>query len=209
MWMTSRWFCFWCGKVVVLGRPGGTVGGGREKLYRCGPSGGGRADLDYSQQLWKGMGVCQQPGSKTLLRGQKKKKKVLWKWGQEVHHNSWGCSQEIWAQQRDSAKICCGDGEILQFQMGQGGHWEFFCPFKIRVESILHKEIAVHLISLSSLQMPFFKVLSLKWHSLWFLRLQSESWRLSEFQSRTSELQSLGGVKGDPFDVGDLVSRGN
>lgn len=50
-------------------------GGGREKLCRCGPSGGGRADLDYSQQLWKGMGVCQPPGSETLLRGQK----ILWK----------------------------------------------------------------------------------------------------------------------------------
>ena len=39
--------------------------------------------------------------------------------------------------------------------------------------------------------------------------LQSKSWRSSEFQAQTSELQSLGGVKDDPFDVGDLVSGGN
>lgn len=40
---------------------------------------------------------------------------------------------------------------------GTGGSFRIFCPFKIRVESILHKEIAVHLISLSPLQMPFLR----------------------------------------------------
>lgn len=50
-------------------------GGGVKSFADVGPSGGGRADLDYFQQLWKGMGVCQPPGSETLLRGQK----ILWK----------------------------------------------------------------------------------------------------------------------------------
>lgn len=49
------------------------------------------------------------------------------------------------------SKIRAGDWEMLQFQMEKEGTHSEFYPFKIKVETVVHKEIAANLRSLPSL----------------------------------------------------------
>lgn len=147
--MTKPPICLWCGRVVVLGHTDGTVKAVKG-FADVGRQVEVRADLDYSQHgcdlLRKGMGVCQLPGSKTLQRGHLK----LWKAGQEVYHNGCNCWEEIWVLHCDSVKSALVIEKCFNFKCNRGSHSEFY-PLEIKVESIFHKEIAVHLISLPSL----------------------------------------------------------
>lgn len=108
LWMTNPCSCSWCRKGCCSGTPRWDhEGWAIKRLHRCVASGGGRADLNYSQH-YRDQSGHSEGGHGRVSRNRESKlygaAVNLWEGGQEIHHNSWECSQEIWALHCDSAK---------------------------------------------------------------------------------------------------------
>ncbi len=118
---------------------------GREKLCRCRASGVGRADLDYSQQYhdqwWGGAWACVSNREVKLYRedvkslGEVRKSITMAETARRKHRHCTLTRQKC----------------ALMIEKWDSGVIQNFSPFKIRAQSVFLKEIAAHLISLSSL----------------------------------------------------------